>query len=136
MKTKRETKPKQKSHIQTVKEAYSLNLHFLERAVGLSTIDYNNALFDTCLSFLEEIYPPGSPFSHYYFKTAEKDKFWSWFKAEWMLFETNYIHHSRKSNTEITKDSWTEHMEQMIMDGDVEDSYYNIYLKSIRNERL
>lgn len=133
MKTKRETKTK--SHIQTVKEAYSLNLHFLEKEVGLSIKDYNNTLFDVCMSFLEEIYPPGSPFHDYYIKTASAGSYWSWFRAEWMLFETNYMHHAKESRTPITIESWTSHMEQMIMDGSVEDSYHNIYLKSIRNER-
>ena len=134
MKIKKETKPK--SHIQTIKEAYCLNLHFLERAVGLSTKEYNNTLFDVCLSFLEEIYPPGSPFDHYYIKTAAAKSYWSWFKAEWMLVETNYMHHARESRTPITEESWRQHMEQMIMDGSVEDSYHNIYLKSIRDGRV
>lgn len=130
------TKTKQKSHIQEVREAYALNLHFLERVIGLSTKKYNNTLFDICMGFLEEFYPPGSPFHHYYIKTAAAKSYWSWFKAEWMLFETNYIHHAKQSKTPITEDSWRQHMEQMIMDGEVEDSFHNIYLKSIRNERI
>lgn len=135
MKTQEETKTKKKTHIQTVIEAYALNLHFLEKELGLPTTDYNATLFDTCMRFLEEVCPPGYEYHAYYLRYAKCKRYWSWFKAEWMLFETDFMFHSRESNIPITIEDWTQHMKQMIMDGSVEHSFYNIYLKSIRNEK-
>lgn len=125
---------KTKSNIQTIRENFVSNRLSIETATGLNTLEYNNLQFEAGIRFLEERFPVNTEFEQYYMLYSRSAAFWKWWRAEWAIWECDYMNFVRQHNFNLTLKSYQSDLEHPRTQSRIESSFHHQFLKHLQHE--
>ena len=119
-----------KTHISRTKELYESNRLTIQNIGSLTRREYNEYIFDQGIKFIEEYYPPGTPFEKYYPSIAYDKAFWTWWLSEWKIQEQSLITWCRTNRFKLTLQLYYENMGSIFIDPHTEIAFQHNYAKT------
>lgn len=103
----------------------------IQMAIGISTEQYHNHLFETGCLFLHHHFPEKEGYQKYFEYCAYDKKFWSFWKLEFKAFNNMLI---TGYGEELTLSHWIEEINYMAKDDKVYHNFYSNYYKYLNHK--
>jgi hypothetical protein len=110
-------------------QKFASNRRTIEKALGLTTDEYNQLQFEFGCKYLEDQYPANSEYEQYYKQYAYSSKYWSWWKLEWALWEEDLLQFAQQHRFPLSLKSYKmDYMHPRTINR-MDSSFHNQFLK-------
>jgi len=92
--------------INTQRQKFGSNRQSIEQVIGLSTMEYNEFQFEMGIGFLERLFPRNTEYEKYFQLYSQDKSFWKWFRAEFSIWEDDYLRFTEKHKKERTMEAF------------------------------
>lgn len=111
---------------------FAFNRQSIEKAIGLSTLEYNNVQFERGIAFLEERFPRHTEYDKYFVLYSRSKAFWKWWTTEWAIWEDDLVAYINTHNINLKVDFYVSDFKATRTQQRLESSFHNHFLKSFQ----